>query len=510
MLKLIIADDERIIRESISTLINWNSLGIELIGLCSDGIEAYNMILDECPDIVLTDIRMPGLSGLELIERISQTDLNIQFILLSGFGEFEYAKQAMRFRVHHYLLKPCNEDQIIESMKDVIREHYHQKAFQDMQNRQKVLTNNLHHNLLSNIIHERTYLPESYKPSLDAYEGLMDFFNTNYELCYLHYIEESSLAEVLARIYQYMRKEAPGISVYSIYVKNTLLLFFESHQVSYDRMDSFFSGLTPLGSGTTLEYHRDSYENLAALLDTLIAKVKRYGIIYFMNGLQPVPICNYKGLITTIEQLTTALIEDTADKRPQHLQEIRSILDGTHNPDFIRQTGSRMVVKLAADGNFYSPADATEFLVKMNQETSPETLKDMLFDKISSILQYSNETPQKYSALIENVMQYVEEHLDNPNLTLKWIAENHLFMNVDYISKRFIKETNQKFSSYLSNLRIQKAKQLLADGHSEQIQWVAQQVGCGNNPQYFSQIFKKSMGMTPSAYAKKINGGEQS
>lgn len=71
MLKLIIADDERMIRESISSLIDWNSLGIELIGTCSDGIEAYNMILDESPDIVMTDIRMPGLSGLELVERIA-------------------------------------------------------------------------------------------------------------------------------------------------------------------------------------------------------------------------------------------------------------------------------------------------------------------------------------------------------------------------------------------------------------------------------------------------------
>ena len=98
MLKLIIADDERIIRESISKMIDWNSLGIELIGLCSDGIEAYNMILDECPDIVLTDIRMPGLSGLELIEKISQTDLNIQFILLSGVGDVDYRDLV---RWHH-------------------------------------------------------------------------------------------------------------------------------------------------------------------------------------------------------------------------------------------------------------------------------------------------------------------------------------------------------------------------------------------------------------------------
>ena len=117
--------------------------------------------------------------------------------------------------------------------------------------------------------------------------------------------------------------------------------------------------------------------------------------------------------------------------------------------------------------------------------------------------EHSSESARNHSPLIEDVMQYVEDNIDNPNLTLKWIAETHLFMNVDYVSKRFIKETNQKFSHYLSNVRIQKAKQLLSEGHAGQIQWVAQQVGCGNNPQYFSQIFKKSTGLTPSAYAKK-------
>ena len=94
MLKLVIADDERIIRETISTIIDWKQYDIELVGLCKNGLEAYDMILDESPDIVLTDIRMPGMDGLELIQRISQTDLNTQFIILSGYGEFEYAKTA--------------------------------------------------------------------------------------------------------------------------------------------------------------------------------------------------------------------------------------------------------------------------------------------------------------------------------------------------------------------------------------------------------------------------------
>ena len=74
MLKLIIADDERIIRETISTIIDWKQYDIELVGLCKNGLEAYDMILDETPDIVLTDIRMPGMDGLELIRRPGGTE----------------------------------------------------------------------------------------------------------------------------------------------------------------------------------------------------------------------------------------------------------------------------------------------------------------------------------------------------------------------------------------------------------------------------------------------------
>ena len=113
MYKLLIADDERVIRESISTLIDWKSLGIELIGLAKDGSDAYNMIIDECPDIVLTDIKMPGFTGIELIEKIRKINTLTQFVILSGYGEFEFAKAAMRFGVRHYLLKPCSEQQII-------------------------------------------------------------------------------------------------------------------------------------------------------------------------------------------------------------------------------------------------------------------------------------------------------------------------------------------------------------------------------------------------------------
>ena len=113
MIKLLIVDDERIIRETIASLIDWDSLGIFLIGTAENGIEAYNRILDDYPDIVLTDIKMPGLSGLDLIQRIKEINPDTQFVILSGYGEFKFAQRAMQYGVKHYLLKPCNEEQII-------------------------------------------------------------------------------------------------------------------------------------------------------------------------------------------------------------------------------------------------------------------------------------------------------------------------------------------------------------------------------------------------------------
>lgn len=512
MLKLIIADDERIIRETISHLIDWNSLGIELVGSCSDGIEAYNMILDESPDIVMTDIRMPGLSGLDLVERISQSGLNIQFILLSGFGEFEYAKKAMKYRVRHYLLKPCNEEQIIESMKEVIQEYYRRRAFQELQDKQRALTDNLHHSIISNIINEGVSLPEASKPAWETYSRFMDFYNTGYELCYLYFLEEEHLRPAISAVYSYMHENAPGIAVYAIYVKNTLMVFFESHQVSYTNLDSFFLTLSPRQQTADTEYRRQPFGSLAGLLEHLISKIRRYGIIYFMNGVRPVPMCNYKNLITEFEHIAAALAEagenqERGEDRGGNLNKLKALLNDVSNPDFFRQLAASMIIRLAAAGNTCSPVEATQFLMQLNQEADPPVIRDLLFDKINELISRASGAPRTYSAFIEKVMQYVQENLNNPNLTLKWIAENFLFMNVDYVSKRFIKETDQKFSNYLTGLRIQKAKTLLAEGHAEQIQWVAEQVGCGNNPQYFSQIFKKSTGMTPSAYAKKMNGG---
>lgn len=119
MLRMIIVDDERTIRDALRIFLDWSSLGIEIIGDYKNGAEAFDAMMDDYPDIVLTDIKMPGLSGLELIARAHQAGMETLFVILSGYAEFEFAKTAMQYGVRHYLLKPVSEEALRSVMTDV-------------------------------------------------------------------------------------------------------------------------------------------------------------------------------------------------------------------------------------------------------------------------------------------------------------------------------------------------------------------------------------------------------
>ena len=105
MYKLLLVDDERMIREGISAMIDWEKFNIR-IKLASNGLEAYEMIVHDPPDILITDIKMPGLEGLALIERTYQKFPDMMVVILSGYGEFDFASRAIEYGVKHYLLKP--------------------------------------------------------------------------------------------------------------------------------------------------------------------------------------------------------------------------------------------------------------------------------------------------------------------------------------------------------------------------------------------------------------------
>lgn len=348
MYKLIIIDDEKIIRETIGSQIDWNSLGIELIGLCANGIEGLDMIIDENPDIVMTDIRMPVFSGLELIEKIRQLNKDIEFIILSGYSEFEYARTAMKLNVKHYTLKPCSKETIINTVEQVKK---------DLREKKNYIIPSYIFKKISNLSNE---FVEKKRSSDDILKDLFIIINKNIDFDY---------------------------------AKAVALSFVTNIWYSYDNLFDPSTHYCQLNCARTVKDIQDFLE------------------------------CHLEYISEQINKITEL------------------------------------------------------------QRTS--------------------------AGFVKKCIEYTRENFSDPSLTLKHIAETHLFMNVDYVSRQFYKITGEKFSTFLGKVRVENAKKMLRKNPNEKIYLIAEKVGCGNNPQYLSQLFKRYTKMTPSAYANKIKGSEE-
>lgn len=117
MLKMIIVDDEYIILESLATLIDWKSAGIEVVGTTDNGAAAVDLTLKQCPDIILSDISMPYFSGLEMLETLRKNGVAAEVIFISAYSKFEYAIEALKHGAFDYILKPINEQQLLATVK---------------------------------------------------------------------------------------------------------------------------------------------------------------------------------------------------------------------------------------------------------------------------------------------------------------------------------------------------------------------------------------------------------
>lgn len=505
MLKLLIADDERIIRETIFHLIDWKQYDIEVIGLCQNGLEAYDMILDESPDIVLTDIRMPGMGGLELIQKLSQTDLYIQFIILSGYGEFEYAKEAMKYGVKHYLLKPCNEQQILECIEQCKKDYSQAILEKQILKQQFPLQIGMLNNVISSILNDCLCQDMPCDPIISQYEPYMDFHFTSYRLFYVYFLEQEHLPQYLEMLQDYVNSQIPQTPVYGAYVNNTLLLFLPDMGGKPDQLKQFMGQIRLEKQTVLTELKEASYTCLLELLKEVLEKLKRFSMIYYINNFHIAATCNYNVFISRIQQLGEGIMEGDSEAASQ----AGLLLEGIDSIEFLKQLASSIFLKITSARPSLSTFELAEWLMKLDRETDLSALKQMVMEKFLDFTR-EKEADAATSSMTQQIYTYVEEHLQDPNLTLKQIAENHLFMNVDYVSKKFYKETGQKFSQYLTKMRIAKAKHLIASHPSEPIKTIAEQVGCGNNPQYFSQLFKKQTGMTPTDYTASLSSSRLS
>ena len=198
MLKIFLAEDEVVVRETIKRMIPWEELGFELVGEAADGEMSLPLVISQQPDLLITDIKMPILNGLELIERASRIDSRITFILLSGYGEFEYAKQAMTYGVRYYLFKPSDKQELINCL-DTIREEKKQKEVQQKAE-QALLLKDMQSPLEQGLLMEALDQPDNFPQVFKKYQGLLSFPEKGLYACICSFVEETYLKSSLKAI----------------------------------------------------------------------------------------------------------------------------------------------------------------------------------------------------------------------------------------------------------------------------------------------------------------------
>lgn len=514
MYKVLLVDDERIILDGISRMVDWTVLDTTLIGTVRNGVEAFEFIRETRPDIVISDIRMPGMDGLALVEAVHEVDPRIRFVLLSGFGEFDYASRAMQYGVRHYLLKPTNEEKISQALRELVdelREEGNRETFvQTMRQELDRVMPHVKEQFLKEFVTNKTYGTHdwNYYRSLfrldSDYRVRLLLFQLEGDFEFEHLFAIKNIAEEL--LDKPLLSTTIGDHVLIVLEdpggESSELLFERIYRIretfqTYYKMDATIALSEPDHIVTARSMYKETLQclnyrfylgegSLITRKDTAVSQSARRNEFAFDEERLSMPIRSGHR-----EEAAAALTEFFAG-----LKEAQLDIDVTKSY-VIQQYVS--LIRLCEPELMESYYRKIPLIVDM---TTLQAIQSFLEGVVGELAErFYRHNTVKHGAIVRKVIAVIEEQLGNPELSLNWVAHEMLYMNADYLGKLFKKETGEKFSNYVMKARIQKAMELIALGDVKIFE-LAERLGFGDNPQYFSQVFKKYAGCTPSEYMK--------
>jgi two-component system response regulator YesN len=517
MYKVLLVDDEKIILDGISQMIDWRSLGTELVGTAANGVEAYERIKELAPDIVISDIRMPGMDGLDLVAAVSRDFPGVRFALLSGFGEFDYASKAMQYGVKHYLLKPTNELKISEALSEIIAELdsdiARERFVGEMKQELSKVMPHVKDQVLKEFVTNKTYGSRDW----DYYRKLFGFeFERPVRLLLFQLEGTAAEFEHLFAV-KNIAEDLLATTLLSTTIGDHVLVLIEDAL----EPEELFRVIREIRATFRHYYKRDTTialseanritEARALYQETLRCLSHRF---YLGEG----------GLITrkdTGEQegeAMDALSFDTealtmpvqSGHREEAEEALDSLIQGLKRAQLdIDRTKTYVIQQFVSLIRLGDPQQMNRYYRQMSELAGMDTLQAMqaaLEETVRELAQYHyDRNVVKITSIVRKVIDIVEAQLGNSELSLNLVASEMLYMNADYLGKLFKKETGEKFSNYVVKARVKKATELWSDNPEIKIFEMAELLGFGDNPQYFSQVFKKQMGCTPSEYAKQTD-----
>lgn len=530
MIKVFLVEDEFIVREGIKKTIDWEAHGYEFCGEAGDGELAYPMIQKAKPDIVITDIKMPFMDGLALSKLIKKEMPWIEIIILSGFEEFEYAKEGIKLGIAQYLTKPINGEDLLREI-DAVAEKIREKA------RERDIREKYIREMEEGFAKERKNL----------FRYLVTGSRSMTELLELAGKLGIDLSAIWYNIVLFkIQSVKQGYEEYS----NQLIEIEKQIEELAERFD------LPLFQrdleGTAFLLRADSEEELQEKqkkflheLEMLVGDEKE--IRYFggcgipVNRMRELPRCFEKaGHVFAhryfVKESMILQSDATEDGRYMQKEEINlsqvdpKQVDRSKIQEFLKM-GQKEEVIYFVDEFFeamgkgasqsvifrqYIVMDVyfcvAEFLESLNvsreeinaPDVSAERLqnetniKDYVAEIMEKALEFrENAASNRYKNVVDEVMRYIEKHYAEEELSLNILA-SHVNFSPNHLSMIFSQQTGKSFIKYLTEFRMQKAKELLRCTGKRSSE-ISTAVGY-KDAHYFSYLFKKTQGMTPTQY----------
>lgn len=516
MYSVLIVDDELSIREGLVTLLDWESLGYQVIDTASNAIEAKHKYELYTPDLMIIDIRMPGRDGLELIHELREDNADVHIIILSGYADFSYAKRALAFGIDNYLLKPVDEDELQQYLSSLSAELNARIAHRKKHAAVKVWSREM---LVQSLLMESNLQTT---PTLEVSALESGLLWDSYQVVLIRLLlqdnaENGHSTAVKAKLTKSFEEHGWGI-VFSLdsYLGVLLQPSFQKELVRKLMVQNIQETVTAQGLECIITAGDmvDSLDELSVSHQSALARMKDHffydelGMIgpdslKLKKGFPAQPMVVESKLASVVDRLYFAMDIGNSKVMAALIHEAGEIMTAADLSEmavksYYVRTITLLINKLSLQYKelnlLHSRMD-----VQIQQIYKHTSLTQLQRYIIRLLDQYaSGIIRDDMDVLIKRMLDLIHRHYDE-NLKLDTLADVFTYSSA-YLGKLFKNSTGLSFNSYLDKIRIEKAKELLDRGYK--IHQAASEVGF-SDVDYFREKFKKIEGIPPSVYRSK-------
>ncbi|HFG0136153.1 TPA: response regulator [Streptococcus pyogenes] len=488
MYKVLLVDDEYMILQGLTMIIDWQALGFDVVSIARSGQEALAYLTQYPVDVMISDVTMPGMTGLDLIEAAKTNHPQLQTLILSGYQEFSYVQKAMELETKGYLLKPVDKAELQAKMKQF-------KDWLDAQQAESIRQETYHDSLLTLWLTDELSEKEFHQLSQDLPEHALTGFTVLYVEC-SEWIEEMEAYFKQEEQPCYLKKEEDK----KIYLAILLGRAQQAKAFTSNLQKQFSENIQQIILGETVDDWENVYESYNQV---------RQSLFYNSQMSQPTDKGNSK-----LEMPESRLQFFAFNKalmigdEPTILAKLEAIFHEMKALNFSPEDVKHVSFLLFSDIYRQFPIlDKMTYLSMVKTIHNSQSIDRILRElkKVLDVTNQNNSPEKRYSDLVSETIDCIRKEY-HQELTLKAIADR-LHVNGVYLGQCFKNETERSFTQYLNHVRIQKAQQLLLYTN-QSINEIAYETGYNTN-HYFIKMFKKLNGLSPKEFRDRYKDNYQ-